>query len=792
MSQTTATLLVKIKTEGEAQLTAASNTIKNTLGDTVTSVRRVDNATKKATTTFGDLGTRAVDIAAKLYLVQVALRNIANAAKEAMVLAELGASVKDQAEDFQRMATQLGAMPDLMSRMSDAAGGLLTDFELQKATVKLLAGEHGEYGRQLANSLPILIEEARALRANNSSLGSMEVVLNAVTKGIDTMTQKGLRLLGITIDSTTAYENYKEKIGATNRELTIEEKKLAFLDAVLAQHNTIMEQAGGTAADATDKYASLTTAFNNTKEGIGSFLDAALAPLLDRMVGAGEDTSDMSDKMRELGDRVANVTKIFMDWADGVVKATTPIVLLLDKYVFHIQEAGKESEYAASGGITELNAAVAEQPNIFQDAIDAQDNYVQKWADTVDKLAEKQAQSNRKIVDAMQDFEAESIDIANDLNDKLQDIQDRAAQDRADAWDKYNENMRESSYNLAQRLQDLAHNLTESFKGEDENYDDRKRDLERRRYETVRDITQKLKELDYDAQHAKTDAEREEIAHRKKLAEQELQDKIEDIEYDLAETKRKHDREKTDIQEKNNWEVAQTKEKIEHEQLLLQEGLNAKLASITATEIEATQKANEESQKRTDKALKDLADTKAKIESDFKMAWLDALQSITPAGSELHNMLEIARLKELGATEQTFKWRDSLMETGRTAAGLQQIFNSIGTTMANQMALMQAYRYASLFFPFGGMRAGGGDVSAGRSYVVGENGPELFTPPGSGTIIPNGGGGGGGTVIVQASGPFMGDAADAIRFGNMLIPIITRALEKTGNNTFARGTRRVS
>ena len=174
------------------------------------------------------------------------------------------------------------------------------------------------------------------------------------------------------------------------------------------------------------------------------------------------------------------------------------------------------------------------------------------------------------------------------------------------------------------------------------------------------------------------------------------------------------------------------------------------------------------------------------------MAWLDALQSIAPAGSELHNMLEIARLKELGATEQTFKWRDSLMETGRTAAGLQQIFNSIGTTMANQMALMQAYRYASLFFPFGGMRAGGGDVSAGRSYVVGENGPELFTPPGSGTIIPNGGGGGGGTVIVQASGPFMGDAADAIRFGNMLIPIITRALEKTGNNTFARGTRRVS
>lgn len=34
-------------------------------------------------------------------------------------------------------------------------------------------------------------------------------------------------------------------------------------------------------------------------------------------------------------------------------------------------------------------------------------------------------------------------------------------------------------------------------------------------------------------------------------------------------------------------------------------------------------------------------------------------------------------------------------------------------------------------------RADGGPVAAGRSYIVGEQGPELFTPSGSGTIIPN-------------------------------------------------------
>lgn len=48
-------------------------------------------------------------------------------------------------------------------------------------------------------------------------------------------------------------------------------------------------------------------------------------------------------------------------------------------------------------------------------------------------------------------------------------------------------------------------------------------------------------------------------------------------------------------------------------------------------------------------------------------------------------------------------------------------------------------------------RAAGGDVGMGRPYLVGENGPELFVPGASGSILPRVGGGGGGTnfTIVQ-------------------------------------------
>jgi hypothetical protein len=46
-------------------------------------------------------------------------------------------------------------------------------------------------------------------------------------------------------------------------------------------------------------------------------------------------------------------------------------------------------------------------------------------------------------------------------------------------------------------------------------------------------------------------------------------------------------------------------------------------------------------------------------------------------------------------------------------------------------------------------KALGGPVTGGRTYMVGEHGPELFTPMGGGTITPNGRLGGGGVTIIM-------------------------------------------
>jgi hypothetical protein len=51
-----------------------------------------------------------------------------------------------------------------------------------------------------------------------------------------------------------------------------------------------------------------------------------------------------------------------------------------------------------------------------------------------------------------------------------------------------------------------------------------------------------------------------------------------------------------------------------------------------------------------------------------------------------------------------------------------------------------------------GTRANGGPVMGGGTYIVGERGPELFTPGTSGTITPNNAMGGSTSITVNVNG----------------------------------------
>lgn len=96
----------------------------------------------------------------------------------------------------------------------------------------------------------------------------------------------------------------------------------------------------------------------------------------------------------------------------------------------------------------------------------------------------------------------------------------------------------------------------------------------------------------------------------------------------------------------------------------------------------------------------------------------------------------------------TDDWGDSLRSVGRNLIniGLQSVMKPIGENLGNI--------FTSLFDNFGGARAEGGRTFSGKTYLVGENGPELRSDLGSSQIVPNNQltGMGGNTYNVYAEG----------------------------------------
>jgi hypothetical protein len=79
---------------------------------------------------------------------------------------------------------------------------------------------------------------------------------------------------------------------------------------------------------------------------------------------------------------------------------------------------------------------------------------------------------------------------------------------------------------------------------------------------------------------------------------------------------------------------------------------------------------------------------------------------------------------------------------------------------------------------FGGGRAAGGPVNAGTTYLVGEKGPELFTPSNSGNIIPNNrlsAASGGNTININVTG-----AMDPVGVARQIASILNREATTSG------------
>jgi phage-related minor tail protein len=129
---------------------------------------------------------------------------------------------------------------------------------------------------------------------------------------------------------------------------------------------------------------------------------------------------------------------------------------------------------------------------------------------------------------------------------------------------------------------------------------------------------------------------------------------------------------------------------------------------------------------------------------------------------------------------------------------LNNVLKSLSKILLNAgLNLIGSQNKGNLFGQLLGFRANGGPVSAGSPYIVGEKGPELFTPSTSGNITPNDALGGSTVVNItvndngggtaSGSGPNQKNAAQLARLiESSTLAIINREKRPGGTLSLSR------
>ena len=235
----------------------------------------------------------------------------------------------------------------------------------------------------------------------------------------------------------------------------------------------------------------------------------------------------------------------------------------------------------------------------------------------------------------------------------------------------------------------------------------------------------------------------------------------------LARQKQSADQLLVSLKQKGKLEAASTEE--QRRELALQfekENLATRFPLLTEEQLKPLREVLDENygiteEKRKQKKLDEELAQKAKEAADRYKQLGDSIKSNITDGI----IDAIEGTKTLGETALGI-----VKDLGRQFLrfGINQAFGALGSTGGILGKL------------FGGGKASGGTVQGGRSYMVGERGPELFTPGRTGSIAPSGSFGGANvTVNVDASGSSVeGNADQASQLGKAIGLAVQQELVK--------------
>lgn len=155
-------------------------------------------------------------------------------------------------------------------------------------------------------------------------------------------------------------------------------------------------------------------------------------------------------------------------------------------------------------------------------------------------------------------------------------------------------------------------------------------------------------------------------------------------------------------------------------------------------------------------AFRNEAVSGTKTAFDLAFAMQESGASSDTAAAQVHNYAASLASTMLQAGYTQEEVNAYLQTLGLTPAQINTVLGvDISSALDNLRTFSNAVEDLRTTYQGGGnvqFRASGGHVNSGQPYVVGENGPELMVPSGSGNIVPNHALGGGGSITVNISG----------------------------------------
>jgi len=818
MAEREASVIVKAKNQASQTFAQVFNDANAQLGRTTQAQNEASNAAKKH-------GLSIVDLAAKLYLVQVGLRNVINAVKEAYEFGKLGATVEQMGTSFERVVISAGGTVELLNQLRVASKGTISDFDLMAATNQALVGTQGDVREEMLAAIPQLLEMARASSILNPQLGDTNQQFDRLTLGLKRLEPRIIDDIGLELRLSEVNRDYAKQIGTTVDALTTEERTMALLNAVLERHADYVALAGGAAESAVDPYMRFEATLKNIRDAAAKRINVVIGveviekgqPVLDTIKLLFEWEDKLVEHLRTHADDVVQSTLPYNEYANEVTRAAYAAGFLINENGDLTTVLGRvvRENYL----LTESERTAIRVGDERMENIRALRDIHTNVTDQIGKNTEEQIKFEQKRNQMIYDSFLKELQIRERAMEKTTDINQRIEDEQQKSADRIEDIMRDS----ARKRIDLVADEMQSRLDITNDYNDRITDINK-------DISELVAELSGDNPYLSEATEQEMAALEAALAVGNLSvEQEEELQRQLANVKeRAREEERVNRINARIRELEERKAQLEQEKQQelkdLAERTQAKIREIELSEQEQTRVVMMESDKRVQALKADLAEIAEETTRQLKENTIDALLSIIPAGDRAAEGLQAMKLRMHGATEDMitdmYRLRVGIDSPVGLTGAIDQFTNRsfasfftasfavsglnnqlwVTNFLLNQAADAAVRLDSSMGGGGGGAgrRQHGGFVHAGETAIVGEDGPELFTSSTNGRVTPNrlsnfGGGGGGGNTVnitVQAMA-FQGSQADAAKFGNWVAPIVLQYMDKFGGNVNAVGSRRI-